>query len=98
MSIEFTQFLMPNGRRQHIEVDRPKEIEQLAHDFIKRGGWFECEVLSTGHVSLTACFNTADGPDDIAIRVIPNGPEVNIAVDELVLEAQREAPSHGRIV
>jgi hypothetical protein len=92
MSIPFTQYLRPDGRTRDEWIDgRPPEIEQLAQQFIAAGGKFEAEVLTTGYVSLTAVFEMNDEMEDIAIRVVPNGPEVLTAVDELVREAVERA-------
>lgn len=82
--IPFTQYLMPNGRRQQIEIRRPKRVEDLAARFIASGGWFEAEVLSTGDVSLTACRIIDGEPQDIAGRIVPNDERVPWAVDMLV--------------
>lgn len=87
MSIPFTQYLLPNGRTRAESVDRPQEIEDLARQFMKRGGRFEAEILTTGHVSITACIEIGGEPTDIAIRVVANGPAVLDAVDEVVREA-----------
>ena len=54
MSIPFTQYLLPNGQRRAQQIDRPADIESLAEKFIASGGRYECEVLTTGHVSFTA--------------------------------------------
>ena len=87
MAIEFTQFLLPNGQRKTVLIERPSEIEALADKFIAGGGWFECEVLTTGQVSLTACMNRDDGDNDLEIEVVNNGPDVVDAVDRLVQRA-----------
>ena len=84
MSIPFTQYLRPDGRKTPVEIDGSAEIEGLAESFIAAGGRYECEHLTTGHASLTAVY-FVDGEDqDIAIEVTPNGPEVVPAVDRLV--------------
>jgi len=58
-------------------------VEALAQQFIAAGGRFECEMLQTGHASLT--LHEVDGEDrDIAIEVCWNGPEVPERVDALV--------------
>lgn len=92
MSIPFTQYLRPNGRKKPVEIDRSAEIERLANVFITSGGRFECEELNTGVVSLTA-FHPKGGEDgdgdDIAIELVRNGPEVPAAVDKLVITTQR---------
>jgi hypothetical protein len=93
MSIPFTQYMRPDGRKVPVSVERPEEIEAAAHAFIARGGWFECEELMTGHVSLTACAIVDDEPDDVAIEICRNGPEVPTAVDRLVRKASEILPA-----
>lgn len=84
MSIPFTQYLRPDGRRRPMEIERPKEIEEIARRFIASGGRYTCEELSTGVVSLAA-EKVIDGePKDVAICLSSNGPEVEAKVDELV--------------
>ena len=87
MSIPFTQYLRPDGRKRHGSIDRPADIESFAHEFIKRGRKFEAEALMTGRVSLTACMRVDGEWADIAIRLCANGPTVLAAVDSLVKEA-----------
>jgi hypothetical protein len=83
MSIPFTQYLRPNGQRVTVEIDRPAEIEQLAHQFIAAGGRYECEELTTGHASLTAVHPNCDY-GDCAIEIVVSGPKVPAAVDRVV--------------
>lgn len=93
MSIPFTQYLRPHGRPVPVTIDMPDEIENMAETFIKRGGSFECEVLAYGNmVSLTACYPTPHGQDDIAIEVVVNGPAVPAAVERLVRKADKYQP------
>lgn len=87
MSIPFTQYMRPDGRPVHVTIDMPEEVEAVAQEFINYGGWFECEHLATGHASLTACWHMPDGDNDIAIRVVPNGPKVLEAVEDIVRKA-----------
>jgi hypothetical protein len=87
VSIPFTQYLRPDGRRTDVSIDRPADVEAMANVFISAGGCFECEELLTGHASLTAVFPLNEGPEDIAIEVVPNGPPVEAAVDRLVASA-----------
>lgn len=88
MSIPFTQYLLPHGRKASTSIDMPDDVEAMAQRFIEAGGWFESEMLTDlEHVSLTACWNTDDGPNDIAIEVVRNGPDVPVAVDRLVRKA-----------
>lgn len=90
--IPFTQYLRPNGRQVHNGIERPEEIETLAKEVIAQGGYFEAEVLMTGHVSLTCEHNTFDDGEHktLAIQVVPNGPEVLEAVDNLVRSAHNK--------
>ena len=90
MSIPFTQYLLPNGQRRAQQIDRPADIESLAEKFIASGGRYECEVLTTGHVSFTAVkeIDPDDGPQDVVIEVCENGPAVETAVDRVVLKSQ----------
>ena len=85
--IPFTQYLRPNGRKTSVSIEMPEDIVGLAFAFIIRGGWFEVEELITGHASLTACYVVDGEPQDIAIRVVENGPPVVPAVEALIREA-----------
>jgi len=78
--IPFTQYLRPNGRRNEVTIERPKEICDKAWSIIDEGYRFEAEVLTTGYVSLTISKNS----EDHAIKVINNGPDVPLAVDNMV--------------
>jgi hypothetical protein len=85
MTIPFTQYLRPNGRKRPVEIDRPEEIEAIAHRFIESGGRYECEELTTGHASLTA----VKFDRDVCIELCMNGPAVPAAVDALVRKSER---------
>jgi hypothetical protein len=80
MSIPFTQFLRPNGRRVGVRISRPEEVETKARAIMDAGYWFEVEELTTGHASLTV---TSRDQDEM-FEVVPNGPEVPPAVDRLI--------------
>ena len=84
MSIPFTQYLRPNGRKRPVDIERSPEIEAIAQRFIESGGKYECEELSTGHASLTA----VKYGDDVAIELTMNGPSVPDAVDRLVKKSE----------
>jgi len=80
MTILFTQYLRPDGRRKETEIEMPEEVEKIAQRWIDSGGIFESEVLTTGHASFTAAKNG----EDVAIQVCVNGSEVPAAVERLV--------------
>ncbi|MDW9726340.1 hypothetical protein GOB91_29265 [Sinorhizobium meliloti] len=86
--IPFTQYLMPDGRKAPVRINRPDEISDKAEKIIEAGYRFECEVLTTGQISLTIAGK--DGDEDI--EVVPNGPEVPVAVDRMITRfADRKA-------
>jgi len=83
MSIPFTQYLRPDGRRRDDSIDRPVEVEEQAKRLIAGGVRFEAEVLRTGEVSLEAVLKD----ESLALEVVRNGPGVPEAVDRLVRAA-----------
>jgi hypothetical protein len=86
--IPFTQYVLPNGRKKLIHIVRPPEVVATAQEVAAMGGRFECEILTTGHVSLT-CVGEIDGEEsDVAIEVVANGPGIPEAVDRLVEKAR----------
>jgi hypothetical protein len=93
--IAFIQYIRPNGRKREIYIDRPDYIESAASQFIAAGGRFEAEELATGHVSLTAVHAVDDEDQDIVIVIVPNGPRVLQAVDEVVLKAFHRMEKEG---
>lgn len=80
-TIQFTQFLMPFGTPSPVSIDRPAPIADMADAIVARGYRFECEMLRTHEISLTI---TNDKEGDVAIEVVPNGPEVPIAIDRMI--------------
>lgn len=85
--ILFTQFLLPDGRRELRTFDAGAEVNSLANELIGAGYRFECEVLRTGHVHMDCCGPTREGDGPIALQVSSNGPEVVAAVEQLVRDA-----------
>jgi hypothetical protein len=88
--VPFTQYLRPSGRAAHYSVTRSHEIGTKAHALLDQGVVFESELLNTDEVSLTA---EKDG-NVLSIVVIPNGPGVGKAVDELIEEAHKWMAQH----
>lgn len=82
--VEFTQYVLPHGRRREESIERSAEIEAIADRFIKSGGRYECEVLTTGHVSLAAVKEVDGEQQDVEIIVCDNDPHISERVDELV--------------
>lgn len=91
MSIPFTQFVLPDGRRRRVFIDRPEHIEEAAEAIMAQGYRFEIEVLTTGHVSMTV----TDDDGDLCVEVVPNDHRVSPAVDRLVEQARAMLLSGG---
>ena len=82
--MNFTQYMMPDGRAKPVTITRPDTVEAEATRLSSLGVRFEIEVLPTGEVSMTA-ERTSDGEVEVlAIEVVENGPPVPCAVDRLV--------------
>lgn len=84
-NIPFTQFILPNGRRKEVLIDRPQPIYDKAMLIINAGYRFECEILMSGTVSLTI---TTDDDDigDVAIKLCPNNIAVLASIDAMINE------------
>lgn len=88
MDIEFTQFLMPDGRQKKIIIDRPDDICELAEQLKKNQCRLEIEMLTTGVISITVDRNLANGEiQSLAHEICTNGPAVPIAIDKLINDA-----------
>jgi hypothetical protein len=86
--IPFTQFMRPDGRRRATGIDVADDVAGKARKLIADGLTFECEVLVTGEASFTI---TDPSEGDLDIRVVPNGPGVREAIEEMV----RQFPSES---
>ena len=80
MTIPFTQYHLPNGRRSLTEFETDSAaIDALAEKIIEAGGRFEMEILRTGEVSITCAAQVPDETNpgetyeaDIAISLCRN--------------------------
>ena len=80
--IEFTQYLLPDGRKVPTFFQtEDKEIYDKAQAIITAGYRFECEILRNG-----VCSFTITDERDEAIELAPNGPAVVDAINKLILE------------
>ena len=87
MSIPFTRYMLPNGRRVQTEIDMPAETEKKARYLIEQGCYFDIEMLQTGMISMTC----DRGDDLISIQVCENGPPVVEAVLALIEDSHKIA-------
>jgi hypothetical protein len=97
MSIPFTHYYMPDGRRKEETIDRPKEIELMAHRIIKAGFCFEIELLMDYKtVSLECCNPKTERV--LSGALCHNGPTtgdqlgVPHSVDKIIREAFAKIP------
>jgi len=86
--IQFTQFLMPDGRQKKVEIERPEETEQLATELHEAGHRFEIEMLTTGEISMTVETDGKNGEEIVrSHQICNNGPAVPESVDTMMREA-----------
>jgi hypothetical protein len=79
--IPFTQYLLPDGRKKSTFIGVHIDVADRAREIIAKGLAFECELLTTGEASFTI---TDPEKGDLDIRVVPNGPGVREAIEEMV--------------
>lgn len=82
--IPFTQYLMPHGQRKAVLIDRSQDVAERATQLQEAGCVFEIEMLSD---YITISMTVERGKDVLAIAVVPNGPAVPEAVDQIINEA-----------
>jgi acyl-CoA thioesterase FadM len=88
MKIQFTQYLMPDGRQREVFFESKKEHDDKVTALTEAGVSFEVEMLSTGEVSLTVEYEDLDEENiTLAHEICSNGPEVTAAVETLIKEA-----------
>jgi hypothetical protein len=83
--IDFTQYLMPDGRKTLIHIDVPDDVYEKAQKILAANLVFEIEMLSDYR---TISMTIADKKEevDVAHKLCPNGPEVLKKVNEMILE------------
>ena len=89
MDIEFTQYMLPNGRTKLITIDIDEETGKIARVLQENGVRFEIEILTTGVISMTAEMNDND-ENLLAIELCPNGPGIEDVVTKLIATANKE--------
>lgn len=100
MSIPFTQFLMPDGRRTKVTIKRSHEIEEMAHKIIATGYSFEIEMCSDYKTISMEIINSKERV--LAGELCPNGPTqggrlgVPESVDKMVRDAFPKIPKRFR--
>lgn len=93
--IEFTQYLMPNGRQDTVWIERPDAVVEKAKTLRAAGFRFECEMLSD-YQTISLTIHDPQAEEDVAIEVIPNGPAVPEAVDRMILGFEPASKARGQ--
>jgi len=95
--IPFMQYVRPNGKRiAQVYATSNMMLAYMASDIIGCGMRFECEVLTTGRVSVTV-FDIMEEAD-IAIEVCKNdGIELRPAIDRLIRTAHAILLTSGKL-
>lgn len=80
-SIRFTQYLLPNGRKEQVEFPtESREVFTKAMEIMAAGFHFEAEILQTGQAS----FTIGDKDGDYVYSIVENGPAVPAAVEAMI--------------
>lgn len=79
-NVPFIQYMLPDGRKKPVMIDRPDNIAAVADNIRSHGFRFEIEVLRTGLVSMTV----SDDDGDYHQKICRNGPAIPDAVDTLI--------------
>ena len=83
ISIPFTQYHLPNGRRtQESFTGAPASLKPKVDEILAQGLNFTAEILRNGYISLCIA-NDAKG-EDYDCRVVPNGLEVPKAIESMI--------------
>ena len=90
--IEFTQFLMPDGRQATNTIQRPDPIADKAAELVSAGCRLEIEMLTTGQISMSV----EHGDDTWAIEITPNDSKVVAGVDKIICDAYHRLQSRKR--
>lgn len=90
MKLNFTQYLRPNGEKRKTVFLLPDESASSVKAFVLAGGRFECEILTTKEVSLTAVFRVDGEDEDVACELVANdGVDIGPALVKLVETAHQ---------
>jgi hypothetical protein len=82
MTVQVRQYLRPNGRVEKVTTDLSNDLAFHYSEMIARGWNFGAEVLPTGQVYLS--IEDLDKEEDVSIRVVPNGPAVQSAMEDML--------------
>ena len=87
LEVEVTQYMRPTGRPEPNTTLIDGSLASEYQAMMARGLTFGAEVLMSGMVSLT--IEDLVHEEDVAIRVVPNGPEVPAAMEDMLRNLPR---------
>ncbi len=91
MAVEFTQYLLPDGRKRKIYIEMEEDVEEKAQQIRNAGLDLECEVLATEGYRNVSFTITHPGDGDLAIKICSNGMEVPETVRALIMDFNLES-------
>jgi len=91
MAIPFIRKL-PDGKRVAQLIERSHTVENKAMAFLDRGGRYLIEIQTDAKVHLMAILGFDDKVEEVAALSCENGPDLPIAVDELVEQSIANSP------
>lgn len=79
--VPFTQYVMPDGVKCSVWIKRPEDTIKKCKALLEIGCFFETEMLSDYKSISMTCER---GDEIVSHEIVPNGPEVPLAVDRIV--------------
>lgn len=92
-SVEFTQYLRPDGRKRIVSVDLADEYSSKAKILKEKGCQFEIEELMNGMIHMDCIYD--DEP--LSNKLCQNGPDVVNKVEELIVDSFQALKKMGVI-
>lgn len=86
-SIQFTQYMLPSGRRHPQWIERTGDTLAKARAIESAGFVFEAEMLRDYRTVSFEVLHGFDREDTLALVLVENGPAVVGAIDKLINEA-----------
>jgi len=82
MTVDLTQYMMPDGRQVPVTINLDESLRPQYDRMKEDGRRFAAEMLRTSEISLT--IEDIQEEEDIDIRIVPNGPEVPTAMEDML--------------
>lgn len=79
--IEFTKYILPNGRKEKVFFIAPMDVVQKGNKILEKGYRFEIEELRTGQISMTISDPIEEM--DVDIRIC-NKDKINENINDMI--------------